>query len=106
MEMLAGFTDAFTLLNAFYVFIGVFIGIAVGCVPGLGANLAIPVCIPLTYYMSPIAAIGFLVGINKGGMYGGSISAILINTPGDVAAVATTFDGYPMACQGKGFKAL
>ena len=106
MDMLAGFADAFTFLNVLYVFIGVFLGIAVGCVPGLGANLAIPVCIPITYYMSPIAAIGFLVGINKGAMYGGSISAILINTPGDVAAVATTFDGYPMAQQGQGFKAL
>ncbi|MBO4318254.1 MAG: tripartite tricarboxylate transporter permease [Mailhella sp.] len=106
MEILAGISDAFTLTTILYVFIGVFLGISVGCIPGLGAGLAIPVCVPLTYYMSPIAAIGFLVGINKGGMYGGSISAILINTPGDVAAVATTFDGYPMAQKGQGFKAL
>lgn len=106
MELLNGLMDAFTFSTILYVFAGVFLGIAVGCIPGLGPNLAIPICIPITYFMSPVAAIGFLVGINKGGMYGGSISAILINTPGDVAAVATTFDGYPMTQQGKGFKAM
>jgi putative tricarboxylic transport membrane protein len=60
----------------------------------------------MTYYMPPLAAIAFLIGINKGGTYGGSIAAILLNTPGAPEAAATCYDGHPLAKQGKGEKAL
>jgi len=86
--------------------IGVAGGVTVGAVPGLNGPMAIALAVPLTFYMSPLMAIAFLVGLNKGSTFGGSISAILLNTPGTPEAVATTFDGYPMARKGKGLKAL
>ena len=104
--ILAGIGDALTLTNVVFVAFGVFIGIFVGAIPGLNGPMAIAVALPMTYYMSPLASIAFLVGINKGGTYGGSISAILLNTPGSPEATTTAFDGYPLAKQGKGIKAL
>ena len=82
------------------------IGIVVGAIPGLNSVMAIAIAIPITFYMSPLPAIAFLVGVNKGGTYGGSISAILLNTPGSPEAAATAFDGYPLTQQGKAQKAL
>lgn len=106
MDILNGFMDALTLVNILYVVLGVSLGIVVGCIPGLSGPIAIAMVIPLTYFMPAIGAIGFLVGINKGGCFGGSISAILLNTPGSPEAAATCFDGYPLAKQGKGLKAM
>ncbi len=106
MDMMNGLLDALQLINIFYVFVGVGLGIIVGAIPGLSGPITIAMLISLTYYMPAIGAIGFLVGINKGGCFGGSISAILLNTPGAPEAVATTFDGYPMNKKGKGLKAL
>jgi len=104
--ILAGIGDALTPINLFFIAAGVFTGILVGAIPGLNAPMAIAIAVPLTYYMSPLAGITFLIGINKGGTYGGSITAILLNTPGSPEATSTAFDGYPLAKKGKGLKAL
>jgi putative tricarboxylic transport membrane protein len=87
-------------------FFGVFLGTVMGSIPGLTATMAIALIIPMTFYLSPIVSIGMLVGAYKGGCYGGSIPAILLNTPGTPAAAATVLDGYPMARKGKALKAL
>ena len=87
-------------------FIGVLIGCVIGVIPGLGPAVAMSLAIPLTFTLPASVAISLLLGIYKGGTYGGSISAILINTPGTPAAAATILDGYPLARQGKSGKAL
>lgn len=104
--IITGLSDAFTLGNILYLTMGIIGGIVVGAIPGLNGPMAIAIAVPLTFYMDPLVAIAFLVGINKGGTFGGSISAILINTPGSAEAVATTFDGHPLAKKGKPLKAL
>lgn len=86
--------------------LGLMLGIVVGAIPGLTSDLGIILCIPLTYTMEPTVAILVLLAIYVGGTYGGSITAILINTPGTSANAATLFDGYPMAQKGEAFKAL
>lgn len=103
--ILAGFQDAMTLTNLFYVAVGVLVGQIVGAIPGIGPVMTMAIAIPFTFVLSPVAAISCLIGINKGGLVGGAIPAILINTPGTPDAVATTFDGYPLAKQGKPIKA-
>ena len=104
--VLAGFMDALHPVNLMFVLVGVTAGMAMGAIPGINGPMAIALCIPLTYYMSPLAAIGFLVGLNKGSFFGGAISAILLRTPGTPEAAATSWDGYPLSMQGKGEKAL
>jgi len=104
--VLAGLSDALTFGNLLWVLIGVALGQFVGAVPGMNAPMAIAVAVPFTFTMSPLAAIAFLVGVNKGGTVGGAIPAILINTPGSADAAATTLDGYPLAMAGKPGKAL
>lgn len=103
-------TDGFKLLfewqNVLIIPIGLLLGIIVGAIPGLTSDLGIILCIPLTYGMNPTTAILMLLAIYCGGTYGGSITAILINTPGTSANAATLFDGYPMAQNGYAFKAL
>lgn len=101
-----GLLSAFTLVNFLFITLGVLIGIIVGAIPGINGPMAIAIAVPLTFTMSPVAAIAFLVGINKGANYGGAVSAILLNIPGAAEAIATTFDGYPLAKKGKGLKAL
>ncbi|WP_264167766.1 tripartite tricarboxylate transporter permease [Halomonas sp. SBBP1] len=93
-------------MNLAAVVIGVIAGICVGALPGLSATMAISVLIPFTFGMDPLVALGMMAGIYNGAMYGGSIPAILLRIPGTPAAVATSFDGYPMAQQGKGGYAL
>jgi len=104
--IIAGFLDTFTLGNIAFIFLGIAMGVVVGAIPGLNGPMAIALAVPMTYYMSPLAAIAFLVGINKGGTFGGSIAAILLNTPGTPESAATCFDGHPLAKQGKAEKAL
>ncbi len=98
--------NVFALSNLLWLFLAVAGGILVGALPGLTGTMAIALMVPFTYPMSPEAALIVLGGIYVGAMYGGSISAILINTPGVPASIATTFDGYPMACQGRAEEAL
>ncbi len=102
----AGFEAAFTLTNMLFICGGVTLGIVFGVLPGLGSVTALAIMVPITFYMSPLAAIAFLVGINKGGTSGGAIPAILINAPGTPEAAATALDGHPMAKQGKPEKAM
>jgi putative tricarboxylic transport membrane protein len=103
--IVAGLGDAFTLLNLLFVVAGVALGQLVGAIPGIGPVMAMAIAIPFTFAMDPLVAISFLIGINKGGLFGGAIPAVLINTPGTPDAAATTFDGYPLAAQGKPMKA-
>jgi len=89
-----------------WVFAAAVVGMVVGAIPGLTASAAIAMLLPLTFYMEPLAALAFLYVIGKSGRYGGSIAAILFNTPGTAASAATQFDGYPLAQQGKASKAM
>ncbi|MDH5409532.1 MAG: tripartite tricarboxylate transporter permease [Gammaproteobacteria bacterium] len=107
MEMiLAGLLDSVSPASLMFLLLGVTIGVLVGAIPGINGPMAIALFIPITYYMTPLTAIGFLVGLNKGAFYGGAISAILLRTPGTPEAAATSWDGYPLTQQGKGEKAL
>ena len=104
--LLAGFADSLTLSAVGFVSLGVLIGYVVGVLPGLSRPTALAVAVPLTYYMSPLAGIAFLIGISKASGAGGAITAILMNVPGEPNAAATCLDGYPLARQGKAHKAL
>jgi putative tricarboxylic transport membrane protein len=85
---------------------GTAIGIIFAAIPGLNAAIAITLFLPVTYGMTPELSLAFLGGIYMGGMYGGSITAILINVPGCVEATCTAYDGYPMTLQGRSREAL
>ena len=86
--------------------VGLIAGVIVGAVPGLTAPMGVALVLPFTFFMDPVSAILLLLGVYKGGIYGGSIPAILLNTPGTVAASATTLDGYQMTLSGQSKKAL
>lgn len=103
--ILAGFGDAFSFYNLVFVLFGVVLGQFVGAVPGIGPIMAMAIAIPFTFGLDPLPAIAFLVGVNKGGLVGGAVPAILMNTPGTPDAAATALDGYPLAKQGKPLKA-
>lgn len=105
-NIIDGFIAFASFYNIFFTFLGVALGVLVGALPGVGSAMILAICTPLTFKMPSVGAIMFLLGIYVGGYYGGSISAVLINTPGTASACATVFDGYPMALQGKAGKAL
>lgn len=105
-QIFGGLSDIFTLGNFFCIGSGILLGIFVGAVPGMNGPMALALLIPVSYYLPPLAAISFLVGITKGACYGGSISGILLNTPGSPEAACICLDGYPLAQQGKSEKAL
>ncbi|ONI43290.1 hypothetical protein AN640_06510 [Candidatus Epulonipiscium fishelsonii] len=99
--------QVFSFVNMAVILGGLLLGIIVGCIPGLSVTLGIILLLPLTYtFSSPDTAIISLLAVYVGGMYGGSISAILLNSPGTNSAIVTTFDGYPLAQQGKVKKVL
>ncbi|MBN1238354.1 MAG: tripartite tricarboxylate transporter permease [Gammaproteobacteria bacterium] len=104
--ILAGIAAAFAPVNIAFIALGVSLGIVVGAIPGMSAPMAIAIGVPLTYAMNPVSAIAFLLGVHKGGEYGGAITSILINTPGEVSTALTALDGHPIAQQGKPRKAL
>jgi len=81
-------------------------GVLIGAMPGLGSVLAITLALPLTFVLAPEPSVALLLGLYAGSVYGGSLSAILINTPGTPQAAATVFDGYPMMQKGQGDLAL
>jgi len=94
-------------MNIAMILVGLLLGMVIGCIPGLSVTLGIILMLPLTYGMSdPATAIILMLAVYVGGMYGGSISAITLNTPGTNSAIATTFDGYPLARKGNVKKAL
>lgn len=106
-QVILAVTQVFTVVNLSVIFGGLVLGMIVGCIPGLSVTLGIILLLPLTYsFSSPDTAIISLLAVYVGGMYGGSISAITLNTPGTNSAIATTFDGYPLAKKGKVKKAL
>lgn len=105
-DLIAGFAQALSPDSLAAVLGGVFIGYIVGVLPGLNRGTALAVTIPLTFYLSPVAAIGLLIGISKGSASGGAVTAIMINTPGEPASAATCLDGYPMARAGRARSAL
>jgi putative tricarboxylic transport membrane protein len=92
--------------NFFLVLLGVFFGLLMGVIPGMGGVVALALLIPLTYSFEPIVAFMFLAAVLGGTNYGGSITAILLNTPGTATNAATIFDGYPLAKQGRAGEAL
>lgn len=95
--LLAAFGNLLSPLNLLGLVFGVGVGIAIGALPGLSVNMGIALLFPLTFAFQGIGGILMLLGIYCGAIYGGSISAILLNTPGTPASAATTIDGYPMA---------
>lgn len=104
--LLEGFGVAILPINILWVTIGGVLGTVIGMLPGLGPATGVAILLPLTFTMGPVAALITMGGVYYGSMYGGSRSSILINTPGDGAAVAATFDGYPMTLQGRAEQAL
>jgi len=100
------FSVIFSPYTLFLCVVGVVLGISIGILPGLNASMGIAVLLPLAYVFEPAPAMVFFFGIYAGAIYGGSISAILINAPGTTAAVATSFDGYPMTQKGEAGRAL
>ncbi len=110
MEELAnlghGFAVAATLPNLMYMLVGITLGVLIGVLPGLGGANGIAILLPLTFSMNPTSAIIMLSCIYWGALFGGAITSILFNIPGEPWSVATTFDGYPMAQQGKAAQAL
>ncbi|SCZ78188.1 tripartite tricarboxylate transporter permease [Acidaminobacter hydrogenoformans] len=101
-----GLTNVLTLTNLLAISFGTALGLFVGAMPGLSATMAIAILLPLTFNMPPATGLSMLASLYMGAMYGGSIAAILIRTPGTPAAAATVLDGYPMAQQGRAGKAL
>ena len=106
MGILDGFSIAMTLGNLGYCAAGVFIGTLVGVLPGLGPVAAMSILFPVTLGIPPVSAVIMLSGIYYGAMYGGSTTSILMNIPGEAAAVVTCMDGHKMARQGRAGVAL
>ena len=105
-HLLGGFLIAFEPLNLGLVIIGVTVGLFIGAMPGLGSVNGVAILLPLTFLVPPTSAIIFLAAIYYGAMYGGAISSIMLGIPGASTAVATTFDGRPLALKGLADKAL
>ncbi|WP_036683109.1 tripartite tricarboxylate transporter permease [Pelobacter seleniigenes] len=85
---------------------GIWAGVIIGAIPGMTGTMAVTLALPFTFYMEPVTSLLLLVALYKGSTYGGSISAILIKTPGTASAACTVLDGFPLAQQGKAGKAL
>jgi putative tricarboxylic transport membrane protein len=104
--LLSGFANAIGVSNLLYCLVGVIFGMLIGVLPGLGPTAGTALLLPMTFGMDPTGAIIMLAGIYYGAMYGGTITSVLINTPGESASVITCLDGYPMARQGRAGAAL
>ncbi|ABG06043.1 protein of unknown function DUF112, transmembrane [Rubrobacter xylanophilus DSM 9941] len=105
-DLASGFAAALSLKYLLLAALGVTLGTIVGVLPGIGPALTIALLLPLTYDFDPTGAFVMFAGIYYGGMYGGSTTSILLNTPGESASVATTLEGFPMARAGRGGAAL
>ncbi len=101
-----GLSEAVSLSNLWYCFVGVFLGCLVGVLPGLGALIAITLLLPITYHLPTTGALIMLAGVYFGADYGGGTCSILLGVPGHAAAAVDVLDGYPMAKQGRGGVAL
>jgi putative tricarboxylic transport membrane protein len=105
-DLANGFSVALTLPNIGFMVIGIILGVLIGVLPGLGGANGVAILLPLTFSMSPTSAIIMLSCIYWGALFGGAITSILFNIPGEPWSVATTFDGHPMAQQGRAAQAL
>ncbi|MDA0720308.1 MAG: tripartite tricarboxylate transporter permease [Proteobacteria bacterium] len=105
-DLFLGFSIALTPTNLMFAFAGVFLGTLIGALPGIGPSAGVAVLLPVTFGMPPVTAMIMLAGIYYGAMYGGTITSVLINTPGESASVMTTLDGYQMALKGRAGAAL
>src|ERR671916_1562327 len=101
-----GFLVAREPTKLLYALVGVFLGTAVGVLPGIGPALTVALLLPVTFKLDPTGSLIMFAGIYYGGMYGGSTTSILINTPGESASVATALEGNCMAKGGRGGPAL
>jgi putative tricarboxylic transport membrane protein len=105
-DLAHGFTVALTPENLFWAFVGVLLGTFVGVLPGIGPALTVALLLPVTYSLEPVSAFIMFAGIYYGGMYGGSTTSILLNTPGESASIVTAVEGNLMAKRGRGAAAL
>jgi putative tricarboxylic transport membrane protein len=105
-QLMDGFLIAFEPMNLGLMVVGVIVGLFIGAMPGLGSVNGVAILLPMTFLVPPTSAIIFLAAIYYGAMYGGAISSIMLGIPGASTAVATTFDGRPMALKGEADKAL
>ncbi len=105
-DLFMGFSVAVTPMNLVYLFAGAMVGMVVGVIPGFGPSAGLAILLPVTLGMDPIGAVMMLAAIYYGAMYGGTITSILLNTPGESATVASTFDGFPLAKNGRAGPAL
>src|SRR6186713_1621121 len=101
-----GFSVILTPMNMLLMLVGITLGVLIGVLPGLGGANGVAILLPLTFTMSPTSAIIMLSCIYWGALFGGAITSVLFNIPGEPWSVATTFDGYPMAQQGRAGEAL
>jgi putative tricarboxylic transport membrane protein len=101
-----GFAVIMTPMNLLLMFVGIVLGVLIGVLPGLGGANGVAILLPLTFSMSPTTAIVMLSCIYWGALFGGAITSVLFNIPGEPWSVATTFDGYPMAQKGQAGAAL
>ena len=103
LESLGGLITSSALL---YMMAGTLLGLIFGAIPGLTATLAVVILIPLTYSLDTVSGVAMLIGAYMGGISGGFVAAIMLNMPGTPSSITTTFDGFPLAQQGKAGKAL
>ena len=104
--LMEGFAHAFTPMNLVFVLVGCLLGTAVGVLPGLGSSMAVALLLPMTFALDPTAAFIMFAGVYFGGLFGDSTMAILMNTPGQASAIASTFEGHKMARAGRAPQAL
>ena len=100
-NLILGLIAALQLKQFLFMVVGTVIGLWVGVLPGLGGPVAMAILIPFTFSMDPLSALLMLASISVGAAFGGSITSILLNIPGEASSAATAYDGYPMAQQGK-----
>jgi len=105
-DLIMGLSIAITPINIVYLLVGAVVGMIVGVIPGFGPSAGLAILLPVTFGMDPVGAIMMLAAIYYGAMYGGTITSILLNTPGESATVASTFDGFPLAKKGRAGPAL
>lgn len=105
-DLMMGLSIAITPINLVYLLVGAMVGMIVGVIPGFGPSAGLAILLPMTFGMDPTGAIMMLAAIYYGAMYGGTITSILLNTPGESATVASTFDGFPLAKNGRAGPAL
>ena len=106
IPLIQGFGIALDPYNIMFMFVGVILGVIIGVLPGLGGANGVAILLPLTFAMPPTTAIIMLSCIYWGALFGGAITSILFNIPGEPWSVATTFDGHPMAQSGRAGEAL